>query len=196
MEPDDQITDADRAITRRVVQDALARDEVQFGELDDRFAAIYTASSRAELDAVIADLPTPPPPVPVPRSHPLSGSSFSVFGDLKRGGDLEVGRALSFTAIFGDVVLDLSTSMIVDGAHIAVTSVFGDATLILPDGVRVEQQAFTVFGDQKVGLVPPFGDSPTVTVATRLVFGDSKIYSLSQVPDGPLRRLWKALRRS
>lgn len=194
MEP---IGDNDREVTRRVVQDALAKEQIDFDELDDRFEAIYAASNRAELDAVIADLPTPPPPVPVsiPRGHPIAGAALALFGDIERGGNIEIGSTLSCITVFGDVRLDLSTAHIEDGTTVTVWSLFGEVQVIVPDGIRVAQRGLTIFGDQKAVLSPPFGQAPTITVSSWLIFGDTEIYSLSQVPEGRLRRLWKALRR-
>lgn len=192
MEP---IGDADREVMRRVVQDALAREQIGFDELDDRFGAIYSASNRAELDAVIADLPAPPPPVPIPRGHPISGAAVSLFGDVEQGGDIEIGSELTCLTLFGDVRLDLSTARIEDGTRVMVYSLFGEVQVIVPDGIRVDQRAVTLFGDQKSALSPPFRDAPTIIVSTWLLFGDTEVYSLSRVPEGRLRRLWKALRR-
>ncbi len=192
MEP---LTDADREVTRRLVQDALARDELGFDQLDERFAAIYAAQRRDELDAVVADLPLPPPPMPVPRAHPVA-SSWSIFGNLERGGNIEVDGRLSCTAVFGKVVIDLSTARLGEGSAVRAISIFGDVTVILPDGIRVRQRSFTVFGDQKERLTPPFHAAPTIDVDCRTVFGSTAVYSLSQVPEGWLRRMWKAFRRS
>ncbi len=189
------LTDADREVTRRLIQDALARDELAFEQIDERFAAIYAAQRREDLDAVIADLPTPPPPVPVPvpRSHPAA-NSWSIFGNVERGGNLEIDGPLSCNSVFGNVVIDLSSARMVEGAVVQGGSVFGDVTVILPDGLRVRHESFTVFGDQKERLTPPADGAPTITVNGRTIFGNAAIYSLSQVPEGRLRRLWKAFR--
>lgn len=192
--PSQPISDTDREIAVRLVKQALVRGEVEFEELDHRFGAIYSASTRGELDAVTEDLPLPPPPLTPPRAHPVAGTGFSLFSDLKRGGYLEVDGNLSYFAVFGNVTLDLSESMLRDGASILMISIFGGTTVILPDGVRVNRTAVAIFGDQKEDLSPPVPRAPTVRVAGFSLFGDTKIYSLSRVPEGRLQRWWRQLR--
>ncbi len=196
-DPAAAVDDDDRDVARQLLQQALARDEVTFEELDDRFAAVYSATTRAELDHVTADLPVPPAPVALarPRAHPAARTSMAVFGDIARGGDMELDGTMSCFSVFGNVVIDLSTATLHDGAGVMVFSVFGNSTVLFPDGVRVDARSFTVFGDQKQKLTPPADGAPTLTAQQWLVFGDSRLYSLSQVPEGRLRKIWKSFRR-
>ena len=192
--PSSPIGDQDREIVVRQIQQALARGEVDFDELDDRFGAIYAADTRAELEAVTADLPVPPPPVaPVP-GHPMASTGFALFGDIKKSGDFEVEGEITYGLLFGDAVLDLSTSRVKDGTKISTYNLFGDSVVILPDGVRVRRSNMTVFGSQKEDLTPPLPGAPTVTLSRFVLFGDTKVYSLSRVPEGRLRKLWRSFR--
>lgn len=48
------------------IQQALAEDAIDFAEIDERFAKVYAATTRAELEAAASGLPElrrPPPPV-------------------------------------------------------------------------------------------------------------------------------------
>jgi hypothetical protein len=71
---------------------------------------------------------------------------------------------------------------------------FGDVTVILPDGVQATLESTTIFGSRKEVLSPPVNGMPYVRVVAATLFGDVKLYSLSQVPEGRMRKLWKALR--
>ena len=192
--PDEQVTDAERDIAVHQIQLAVARDEIEFDQLDDRFGAIYRADTKGELEAVTADLPVPPAPLPVVLGHPTPPSAFALFGDIKQGGHLEVEGNVSYTTVFGDVTLDLSSTRLKDGTRIVTQTVFGSVTIILPDGVRVSRQTLTIFGDLREDLSPPLPEAATIHVVARSVFGNAKIYSLSRVPEGRLRTFWKAFR--
>lgn len=176
------------------IQHEMANDVVGFDELDERFAAVFAARTRAELDAVVADLPAPPPPAPVAVPNIVAPISYSVFGDMKVGGWIGVDGDLTYGSGFGDVTVDLSSAHIPSNITVRVRSVFGDVTVILPDGVRASLTSYTVFGSRKDALTPSVPGAPTVRVVAATLFGDARLYSLSQVPDGPFRRLWKALR--
>lgn len=173
----------------------MLQDQIEFDQLDDRFSAVYASTNRTELEAVISDLPTPPPPVRAP-THPLPSTRFSLFGDTKVGGWISVESDLSYVTVFGDTVIDLSSATIECDVTVTIRSLFGDSTVILPDGTRASLQAVSLFGDTVDRLVPPVAEAPTVRVICQGVFGDSKLYSLSQLPKGKIRRLWRAFRDS
>lgn len=194
--PEDAITDAERQVIVRQIQTAMSRDEIRFEEIDDRFADVYKATNRAELDAVIADLPTPPAPIPPPPGHPLPRQSATFLGDLKVGGWIDVQSDLNYGTVLGDVVIDLSSATLPDGLTITVWTGAGDTTIILPDGVRAGLEGFMAFGSRKVELVDPVHGAPLVTVKVFKLIGDTKLYSLSRVPEGRFRKLWRKLRQT
>lgn len=192
-------TDAERRQVVDRIQQALAEDLIAFDELDDRFSAVFGASSQTELQLVVNDLPVPvsaPPPAPSAR-HPAPRTQFSLLGDVKIGGWIAVDSDMTVTAVFGDIVIDLSSAGIgSEGVTINVRSVFGDAKVIVPDGARVQVNATQMIGDQRQELSLPVEGSPLVRIAGFQAVGDLKVYSLSLVPEGALRRLWAKLRRT
>ncbi len=174
---------------------AMVEGQIEFEDIDDRFEAIYRAETRADLAAVAADLPTPIAPRLPSAGHPMPRSNFSVFGDVKIGGWIEVvGGQMSCNTVFGDTVLDLSTAKLPPEVLIKTASVFGDVTVIIPDGVRAVAEGMTVFGNRKVDLSMPRDDAPIVRVRLNHVFGNVRLYSLSRVPKGKFRKLWRRLR--
>jgi len=192
-EGSEPISDDDRDRAVRQIQQALAADLIEFEELDGRFTSVYAAITAAELAATTNDLPQLAQPTPPPR-HPMPTSAFSVFGDVERGGDLDIDEKVYFFSGFGDIVVDLSSAVIADDATITLLAVFGDVTVILADGVRVRRSSLTIFGDQHDDLAPPAEQAPTIRIAAHTLFGDTRVYSLSRVPRGGLRRLWRSWR--
>ncbi len=192
--PDGPATDSDRQLTVELVQRAMAAEAVSFEEIDDRFAAVYRAETKAELAEVVADLPQPPAPVPAVRGHILPRAETSIIGDIKVGGWIDVEGDLQYTALLGDLVIDLSSADLPSELRITCNSIVGDTTIILPDGVRTSVETTCIIGDRKSDLAPALASGPTVRITGRSLVGDVKVYSLSRVPEGKFRKLWKALR--
>ena len=193
-DPEEPIGADDRQVAVEQIQRAMASDVVRFEELDDRFELIYAARTRGELERALEGLPLPPPPeAPVPR-HPVAPVSYSLFGDVKVGGWVSVGPEITYGSGFGDVLIDLSSAYLRGDTTVRVRSIFGDVTVIVPDGIRATLESTTFFGDRKQLLSEPVPNAPHVRVVAAALFGDAKLYSLSQVPEGPFRRLWRALR--
>lgn len=179
------------------IQQALAEDLIPFDDLDNRFAAVYGASSRAELERVAAELPTPQfhPPPPTAR-HPAPSSQFSVIGDIRIGGWVSMGDRLTLTDLIGDIMVDLSSASFgPEGITVDVRSLIGDAKIIVPDGARVQIETTLIVGDKRQALAPPVEGGPLIRITGFQLIGDLRVFSLSLVPDGPLRRLWSKLRR-
>lgn len=195
-EPSPIPTDEDRQAVIATVQQALAEDLLHFEDVDERFALIYAAETQADLRAATADLPDlrRPPPRPEGR-HLAPSTSVNLIGDTKISGWLAVDGDISVISLIGDVLVDLSTAEIpAEGIAITAIGVIGDIKVILPDGVRVQPQAFSLIGSTKTSLSPPLTGQPTIRVRGVQVIGDTAVYSLSEIPEGPLRRLWAKLR--
>lgn len=193
-DPEAPVTDIDRTVVVRHIQQAVADDIVPFEEVDDRFAALYQAATRGELDAVIADLPVPPDPGPQPVAHPLPPTSFTLLGDIKVGGWIGVAGDLTYTTLLGDIVIDLSSADLPDNVTITSWSLLGDTTVILPDGVRASMSAFRLLGDEKTDLAPAWPNTPIVEVRARKLIGDARLVSFSRLRRSKLRKLWRNFR--
>lgn len=194
--PDDPIDDNDRAPVLQRIQQAVGNDALAFEQLDDRFDAIYAASTRAELEAVVADLPAAAAPVPVKPEvgHPAPASSFSLVGDIEIGGWLEVSGAIQATNLIGDTTVDLSRANLADEVVVTLNNLIGDRRVIVPDGARAVIEGTTALGDRKVELAPARSGMPIVRVRGFGLVGDVELYSLSRVPEGLFRRMWKKLK--
>ncbi len=189
-------TDADRQVMIDRIQQALADDDLDFAEIDDRFSLVYGATTAAELEAAATGLPKMrQPPPPVAARHLAPQSNFSLFGTVQIGGWLAVEGDLDITTGFGAIVADLSSADLSSSeATVTARSVFGKIRIIVPDGARVQTQGFSVFGSSKEVVTVGLVGGPLVRVRIYTVFGDTAVYSLSAVPVGALRKLWASLR--
>jgi hypothetical protein len=66
--PDIRVGDADREAATRLLRDHCAEGRLDFGELDARVDAVYSATTRRDIDAVVDDLPRLAQPRPA--AHP------------------------------------------------------------------------------------------------------------------------------
>ena len=178
------------------IQQAMVDDFVAFEELDERFAQVYRSETSADLELALRGIPQPTSPgTPVLAHHPARRRSIALIGDAKVGGWISVGARVQAVCVIGDAIIDLSTAEIPEeGTTVEAYSAIGDVRVILPDGAAVETHAFTLIGGRSERLTRPLRGGPRITVRIYSLIGDVQIYSLSQVPEGWLRRLWKTLR--
>ncbi|NNF53170.1 MAG: DUF1707 domain-containing protein [Acidimicrobiales bacterium] len=192
--PERPATDHDRRVAVDRIQRAVAHDEVEFDELDDLFDQVYRATTLSEIIAVTGRLPVHDVPEIVPPPHPIARTSYSIFGDIKVGGWIAANGDLNYGSGFGKVFVDLSSADLQQDITVRVRSIFDDVTVVLPDGVRATMEPVTVFGDANSALTTPVAGAPYVRVVAASLFGNARLYSLSQVPQGRMQRLWRALR--
>ena len=55
--PSPRVADTDREVAVRRLQEAAADGRLELSELEERLEAVYSAKTRADLDAMTADLP-------------------------------------------------------------------------------------------------------------------------------------------
>ncbi|WP_138760325.1 DUF1707 SHOCT-like domain-containing protein [Modestobacter altitudinis] len=176
--------DADRDATVTRLQTAVGEGRIDLDEFSQRAAAAHAAVTKAELEALLADLPAPASAVPavgeVVGERMSPEPVFSVMGDVKLTVSTAVPRQVS--TVFGDVTIDLRGLRTADDAvELRLCTVFGDVQVIVSEGVAAEINGWTVFGDRKTQLapVPRLAGTPRVVVTGWSVFGDRKLRSLA-----------------
>jgi hypothetical protein len=172
-----------QAARERVV-DVLTRhfvgDELTDAEFEARLQRVYAATTRRELDAVIADLPTPPVTETVPaRPGRAAGSRITaLLSGQERKVLAVVPRALELRARLGYVELDLTQATFEPGVtSIDVRAFAGYVQIRFPAGLRVESDGRGLFGffALKGGGDP--GDGRTIVRITgRAVFGFAECF--------------------
>jgi hypothetical protein len=181
-------SDADREAVVTRLHTALSEGRLDAEEFAERADAAYAAATRAELDRLVADLPSSPVEIVGSRTpEELS----SVFGDVRLSGAAGVPQRVR--TVFGDIRLDLR-ALRTDAERIELHLVtwFGDVDVVVAEGVAAELIGSTVFGDRVTDLapVPRLAGTPRIVVRARTVFGDLRLRSLAP---GQSADRWRAL---
>ena len=183
-------SDADREVVVAQLQTALGEGRIDLDEFGQRAAVAYDATTLAELESVVADLPSDSrPPVEIVGTRAPEVVT-SVFGDVKLAGG-SAPQKVSTT--FGDIKIDLrGLRTDADRLDLYLSTVFGDIEVIVAEGVDAELQGRTVFGDRRTDLasVPRLAGTPRIVVHARAIFGDLRLRSLAP---GESASRWRAL---
>ena len=179
-----RIADSDRDRVVAVLRLHCTEGRLTLDEFSDRVGAVYEARTADDLDEVVRDLPVPwsssgPAGEPAPaRPRKAVKWMVAVFGDSTRRGRFTLDDESAAVAAFGDCTLDLSEALI-EGPNPLVTAVavFGDVTVIVPDGIEVDLEGVAIFGDKRctTGDTPPVPGSPVVLVRAFALFGDVRV---------------------
>jgi hypothetical protein len=187
-------SDAEREVVVTRLQTALGEGRIDLDEFSQRVEGAYAATTTAELQVLLADLPAPASEVPAVGEivgERTPGQVATVFGDVKLTATTGVPDRAS--TVFGDVRIDLrGLRTSAEEVHLQLGTVFGDVEVIVSEGVAAEIEGWTVFGDRKTQLaaVPRLAGTPRVIVRGWTVFGDLKLRSLAP-GESPSR--WRAV---
>lgn len=156
----------------------FASDDLSEAELESRLQLVYAATTRADLDRLIADLPTAasdasPPAVVAPPTVVTA-----VFSGQERRLSGVVPRAHRVRAHMGYVELDLTQATLQPGVTtIDVRAYFGYVQIRLPKGVRVESTGGALFGyfaakgEPEASSEPGAEPESVVRITGRAAFG-------------------------
>ena len=152
------VTQADREEVVETLQHAAGDGRLPLNEFSERVSMALTAETRHQLEAARAGL-KPAPPV---ESAPAASSIVTFFGHRRQAGRWRLPSALRARALFGDLYLDLREVTVHDDVvDISATTLFGNLTIDVPEGIEVELTGFDVFGDRELRLAPvPGGRVP------------------------------------
>jgi hypothetical protein len=185
-------SDADREAVVGRLERALSEGRITVDEFRQRTESAYAATTRAELEPLLADLPADGVPrIEIVGSRGPS-SLFSVFGDVELSGGRGPLPARVGT-VLGDVRIDLRELRTdAEVIELNLSTVLGDIDVIVPEGVDAELNGWTVLGDRKTELapVPRLAGTPRVVVRAHAGLGDLKLRSLA--PGESVSR-WRAL---
>jgi hypothetical protein len=171
-------SDSEREDTVAHLREAAAEGRLDVEELVARIDAAYTATTRAELEPLTADLPAP------------TGTSFAavrtrevrfvlaIFGGGDHSGRWRVAERLRVVNIFGGADLDLrEATLAAPDVRITVVSVFGGSDIVVPEGMHVELSSFALFGGDKLKLggPDPAPGAPVVHVRCVSIFGGTDV---------------------
>jgi len=172
-------------VRERIVEalsEHFARDHLSLDELETRMARVYSATTPADVDALVADLPalalgapvtvTPDAYAPTPK---LKERLVAIMSGVVRRGLWKVPRRLRVVAIMGGVELDLRQAELPPGVtEITAFVLMGGLEIRVAPGVRLETDGVAIMGgfEDRVhdyGLAP--ADAPVVRVTGIAIMG-------------------------
>jgi hypothetical protein len=181
-------TDDERELAAAFLSARFAEDRLTLEAFEERVAAVYRASTMAELNALTADL-APAPPEPsrsrAPRraayadTVPEHDRRFAILANLEHHSMAVAPRHLDLSAVLGNVEIDLRDAKFGAGTtEIHVDAVLGHIAITLPAGTQVEQRASGILGSIECPPSPwsrARRDAPLVRLTGRALLGAVEI---------------------
>jgi Domain of unknown function (DUF1707)/Cell wall-active antibiotics response 4TMS YvqF len=174
--PELRVSDADRDATVVRLREAGGEGRLTLEELAERVEAADAARTRADLDALTADLPDSPawrasPELDVPRKE--RRWIVAIMGGETRKGRWRPSRRTNAIAVMGGIDIDLREAQLADGAEILAIPVMGAVSVTVPEGVSVEMSGFALMGGNSGpdDRVLPLPHSPVVRVRAFSLMG-------------------------
>lgn len=176
--PSLRASDADRDVVAGVLAQAYAEGRLTVDEHADRLSAAMNAKTVGDLVPLTQDLAVARASAPAswtfgaPRPSDGNGFALSIFGGTSRKGQWFIPAQIMSLTLFGGTELDMRdatfTSPVID---IDLACLFGGLTVIVPEGVRVENQVISIFGGSDVKDASPVPGAPTVRLRGMCLFG-------------------------
>ena len=159
-------SDQERDAATQQLQQAFAEGRLDDTEFDGRMRTALTARTRADLDALLADLPAAGP-----ASRPLDGPAtapgrlaVAFKGPVRRAGRWRVPERYRAVVYKGSGWLDLRAAELTAPVTTLVAVAYKSrVTILVPPGVRVEASGFGADTDTEPGAVVP-ANAPVVHV--------------------------------
>jgi len=165
------VTQADREEAVQTLQHAAGDGRLPLNEFSERVGTALTAETRRHLQAATAGLKATPPA----GSARTVSSIVTFFGHRRQAGRWRLPGVLRARALFGDLYLDLREVTVHDDVvDISATTLFGNLTVDVPEGVEVELTGFDVLGDRELRLapVPRRPGTPLIRLRAHGLLGD------------------------
>jgi hypothetical protein len=145
-----RISDAERAQVVDRLRRHCAEGRITLDEFSDRAGQVYASRTRAELLAVLADLPEPVP-IPSADGAPVRRQTTNLVVGIMGGGHSK-GRwrpdnDMTALAIMGGCTVDLRQAEI-EGPVIDISAIaiMGGVEVIVPEGIAVELSGIAIMG--------------------------------------------------
>lgn len=184
-------TEAERERAAALLSSRFADDVLSLEQFEERVAEVFRVGSRAELEALTADLaPSRVPGAPaatraarrsrgVAEPVPAHDRRFAILANLAHHSMSAVPRRLDVSAVFGNVELDLRNAKFGAGTtEIHVRAVFGHIAITLPAGTQLEQHASSILASVECppsALAWPREGAPLVRLTGRALLSAVEI---------------------
>jgi len=175
-------SDQERERAAEILQQACGDGRLTLEQFSARVGAVWGAETSSEIERATADLA----PAPIVGSALTVDSVTTIFSESKRRGRWRLKSSrLWLRTFFGSTELDLREVITSERTiEIAGLCLFGQVTVIVPEGVEVDLTGAVVFSnhDLRLAPVPRVPGTPEVRVDIATWFGQvqvvSKPYSL------------------
>ncbi|WP_433528905.1 DUF1707 SHOCT-like domain-containing protein [Micromonospora sp. CA-263727] len=172
-----RVSDREREEIVELLGRATAEGRLTLDEYTERAGAAHAAQTRGELARLTTDLPEAPGRAPARPAGALAATSeklLAVFGSEVRKGAWAVPEHIEARAVFGDCRMELhETRMPRQVITIDAEAIFGDVTVVVPEGTDVRLTGSAIFGSKKSKLSGPvIPGGPVIEVRCRAIFGD------------------------
>lgn len=183
-EPELRVSDQDRQVVADRLNVAFAEGRLTLEEFSERTAQAYSAKTASELVPLTKDLPAPASPTAVRAMNDVpqreTSTTVAIMGGRGARGRWRPARVNRAIAIMGGVDYDLREAELVGPViEIKIFALMGGATIVVPEGIRVETSGFAFMGgrDEQIADVPPIPGTPVVRVHSIAVMGGVEIKS-------------------
>jgi hypothetical protein len=183
--PELRASDADRERAGELLRRAAGDGQLTIDELDERLGAAYAARTRADLEAVTADLQ------PVTGAAAATAGGFAVrpgpggarwllaiMGGCDRRGHWRLSEECTVINVMGGSDLDL-TQVELAGERVSmnVISVMGGSDIRVPEGMNVEVSQFALMGGNSVdiGNERPSAGGPVLHLRLLSIMGGTDV---------------------
>ena len=178
----ERITDADREQAAQRLQQACGEGRLTLEEFSDRVGQVWAADDSAAIAVATEGLPVPAPSAPPPGHVGQRNSSLNlaVLGSYVREGRFTVSGRTRVLALMGEVKLDLRGALCTDDViEIEVWSALGNTKVIVPEGVEVELEGFSLLGSRQLRLapVPRIPGTPLIRLRAYGLLGEVSVRS-------------------
>jgi hypothetical protein len=171
---DVRASDAERETVVGRLGVAAGEGRLTLDEFSRRIGGAYEASTRGELEPLVADLPAGARAEGAPRA----GREWHVtpLGGMRRGGKWRVPPSTLAVALIGGADLDLSGAEL-DAPIVTVTkvSLIGGTRVTVPPGIHVEVSGFSLIGGRRIDAAPAPAGAPTLRLRSFSLIGGVRV---------------------
>jgi hypothetical protein len=170
-------SDQERERAAEILQRACGDGRLTLEQFSVRVGAVWAAETPAEIERATADVA----PTPIVGSALTVDSVTTIFSESKRRGRWRLKSSrLWLRTFFGSAGLDLRVVITSERTiEIAGLCLFGQVTVIVPEGVEVDLTGAVVFSnhDLRLAAVPRVPGTPEVRVDIATWFGQVQVVS-------------------
>ncbi|WP_298331300.1 DUF1707 domain-containing protein [Haloactinopolyspora sp.] len=198
-------SDLEREQVVEALSEHATTGRLTLAELEERIGLAYRATTREELDRLVADLPSTDSASrsatePETRRRKLTKWIVAIMGGTEKQGRWRVAERVTALAIMGGHTIDLRNAELdSDETTIVSISVMGGADIYVPDTVDVEVGGFSIMGGtgERGSTRPPRPGAPRVKILVYNVMGGTDVWRLpEETLDMPLKKAQKIAKKA